>query len=107
LGKPTANEEKERILSNYRSSGKSQKAWCEENGMNLHTLRNWCRSRSRSKTVNASQQTKEAEWVEIPLKISTPVSKNIQIEKDAFIITVSEDYNKELLLSVLKTMSKL
>jgi transposase-like protein len=98
----------EQHVADYRSSGKSAKAWCEARQVKIHTLRYWIsRFNSESKTNLQSKTEAPTQWIQI--EACKPEQK---IAETAVVITigsasikVTPGFDPELLKEVVRALS--
>ena len=84
-------------VAEFRASGLSALKWCEEHDMKPHQLRYWLRK--------FSQDPKPTQTRWLPLDLSCePAVISIRIE--GAIIDVQPDFDPELLLRVVRTLSR-
>jgi hypothetical protein len=80
-------------IENQRSSGLSQKQWCQENEINLHNFRYWVR---RLKTIET--ESDEVRWVSLD---SDTVSDIVKITVGKATVEVRRQTDRQLLSEVL------
>lgn len=84
------------VIESQRSSGLSQKQWCEENQVNLHSLRYWVRRLKAIKT-----ETDEVRWVSLDSTRIAPAADIIKITIGRASVEVRKQTDKHLLAEVL------
>lgn len=98
----------DKLIEEYRTSGKSAEKWCEEQGFKVHQLRFQISKRSRMKKDIKSTKVSFLPVEVIPesdecLDYSTSISLKVgKIE-----ICISENFNPNLLAEVIKTLQPL
>jgi len=102
--------EGEALITEQRTSGQTQAAWCAAKGVNLHTLRD--RS-SRLNRMGREQESKpgkaapvSAGWMEVMPGNSMETPFGIRIEHGGFTVTVTTGFDAELLTEVLRAVSR-
>lgn len=102
------SHEWDRLIADYRSSGKIASAWCEEHGFKIHQLRFQITKRS-----NQSGNNKIPQASFIPLEvISEKVNKSnnntsITVSIGQVFIHIEEGFPPSLLAEVIKTLQPL
>lgn len=89
-------------IAAYKTSGKTQRAWCKQNNINYNTFKSWLQ-KEKKETDNYKQPAK---WLEIGIDqsdfIENTSSLTIQIGAASF--TVKPGFDRQLLLDVVKTL---
>jgi len=100
----------EALITEQRTSGQTQAAWCAAKGVNLHTLRD--RS-SRLNRMGREQESKPGKavpatvgWMEITPGNSIEITSGIRIEHGGFTVTVTSGFDAGLLTEVLRAVSR-
>ena len=83
-------------VAEFRASGLSVPKWCEQHGLKPNQLRYWLKKFSRE------QERPQVQW--LPLDLSEPAAIAIRVEKA--VIEVQPDFDPELLLRVVRTLSR-
>ena len=84
--KNRSGEERVRLISEQRSSGKTQQAWCEEMSIKLRTFRGWVHWSNRGKF----ESTDTVNWIEPDTgRVSSEAGSVSAIEVSAGLYTVS------------------
>jgi len=104
------NEAWRTLVAKQRLSGKTQREWCEANGINLHTFvdrASRLRKMDREASAQAGRTKKEAAvWMDVtPERVLAPGS-GIKIERGGYAVTVNSGFNAELLAEVLRTVGR-
>lgn len=116
MSQKRSKAEWKRLYEEQRKSGKTLKRWCEEKGIKLSTMSDrLSRMRKEGQIEREKQVRKEnpissqkQEWLEMkPKEISETKSRDIQIELGDFKISVSEDFNEELLMRTCQVIKQL
>ena len=69
-----------KLIQEMYSSGKPQKKWCEEKGINFHTLKYWMQKlSSKEKPIVEQTVDKETKWLKVA---ATPESDMIPQSTD-------------------------
>ncbi|BES63915.1 hypothetical protein SANA_03540 [Gottschalkiaceae bacterium SANA] len=84
------------IIEHQRSSGLSQKQWCEENQVNLHSFRYWVRRLKGIKT-----ETDEVRCVSLDSTRNAPAADIVKITIGRASAEVRKQTDKHLLAEVL------
>ena len=101
-----------KLIQEMYDSGKPQKKWCEEKGINFHTLKYWMRKPSSKAKPKVEQvANKETNWVKVAV---TPIPDLITKDTDKIEvcmgncrIVVPENFNKESLTYVFEVLAKI
>jgi hypothetical protein len=111
--KARASAEWSRLVSEQRSSGQTQKAWCSERGVSLRTFRDWVYKlkleESGSGTVG---EPAAVNWVElkdvdaVSEKRSSPTGF-IEVFIGSCVVRVRPDFDRALLYGVCRLLSEL
>ena len=84
--KNRSDEERVRLISEQRSSGKTQQEWCAEHGIKLRTFCDWVRWSNRGKF----ESTDRVNWIEPDAgRVSSETDSVSAIEVSAGLYTVS------------------
>lgn len=96
--KRRTEQERIELLNLYQCSGKTKKAWCEENGIAVSTLHKWLKL-DKKQEVNEMTQS----WAAITV---IPQNKrgSLLLQAGKFSIEVRENTDKELLAAVLSML---
>jgi transposase-like protein len=70
-------EERERLIQEYESSGLTQKAFCEREGINVHTFVSWLGKR---KSLGKSSRRKEPAFEEIFLRAGPGHATGLEVQ---------------------------
>lgn len=104
----------EQRYNEFRSSGKSQAAWCNENNINPRTFNFWYLRFKSTKTQSKKQSKEPVKWLalntdEINIKSETnPVqTSTINVRIANVTIEVKPGFEPEHLLNIIKTLGKL
>ena len=92
--------EREKLITAYKASQKTQNIWCKENSIGTSTLSKWLKN-------SAHMPNPEQNWM--PVEISSPKPKPapksaLVIEIGSCKIYVSEEFSKALLADVVKVL---
>ena len=83
-------------VAEFQASGLSAPKWCEQHDLKPNQLRYWLKKFSRK------QEPAQVQW--LPLDLSEPAAIAIRVEKA--VIEVQPDFDPELLLRVVRTLSR-
>ena len=104
------NDEWRELLAAQRTSGQSQKEWCAANSVNLHTFRDRrgrLKRKDCEKDVSAGQSAKDTtEWMRITPERLESESCAINIERNGFVVRVTEGSDIDLLCEVLRVVNR-
>jgi hypothetical protein len=100
-----SDEECARLVTEQRSSGKTQKVWCEENGVKLRTFRNWIYKSNR----NSLENTGTVGWISVLRDDSRSLTNSrqcppLEVKIGRYIITVHPNFNKAAFLEVCRAL---
>jgi hypothetical protein len=84
-----------------KMSGLSRKAYCEQNGLNKHTMDSWCQKLNPSLGRNA--EGNKATW--IPLQIKGDETSGIDLRIGKITIAVKPGFDQKLLTDLLRTLA--
>jgi hypothetical protein len=106
--KRRSEEERVRLVSEQRSSGKTQKTWCAEHGINLRMFRDWL---NRSKRGEFDNQNR-VDWVEageenMPAVAGSIPVPTIEVEIGSYTVKVMPGFDLGTFSSVCRTLGKL
>ncbi len=86
-------------IKEFRASGQTQAAWCEENGIKLHILKHWLIKSKRQPVID------KANWVELKLpKKEEKQYSSIIVKIGSASIEVHSNFEPELLSSVVRVL---
>jgi len=92
-------------VEEYRSSGLSQKTWCEENGVKATSLRYWIMKLNKSQSVTKLNDSPvEFASVSITEEESFP---SVVLEIKDIKLSITNNYDEILLLKVINTLRKI
>lgn len=98
------------LVEEHGKSGKSQREWCELNGVNYHTFVDWSqRLRKASGTSGKKAVARKSGWVELEPKRAAnhePFGR-LQVEIGAFRVIVPEAFEEAPFKRVCKALSEL
>jgi len=86
-------------IEDFKSSGLTRKAYCEERQINVSTFDYWREKLSPSE----KRKTRESSW--IPVKISEDAGPGIEIRVGRIAITVKHGFDRALLMGLLQTIA--
>jgi hypothetical protein len=98
--------ERARLVAEQHSSGKTQKAWCEEYEINTKTFRRWVLG------GREVQSDRAADWMELTGRDSTPglisVSDVVtEILVGAYTVRVKPGFDREAMLDVCRMLGEI
>lgn len=99
------NEEKSKLITDYKDSGLSMTKWCKANNISASTLSNWLRDKEHSN----AESKKKIKFIEMPF-IPEPVpeiSSVITVEYKSFKIVVPTNADCKSLENILKVVTQL
>jgi hypothetical protein len=102
--KELRNEWETRI-SEFKTSGQSQAAWCREKNINQRTFNYWYR---KLKNTSSSEEN-TTNWLSMKLerRFEHPEASAINIKLGNAIIETKPEFNTEHLLKIIRTLSSL
>jgi len=93
------------LIDQMRSSGQTQRSWCEANSINVKTMGNWIR---RFKQRPADEESNVFVSAGMISKVSpAPTRQQIRIEIAGCIVTVEDGFDTATLKSVVKVLATL
>ena len=96
-----------RLAETMLASGQTQKAWCEEHGVKLDTMRDWVRLRRRA-NEGRLEKVSSGKWLEVNSPVSeTEPSSEIAIRIGACSVHVVPGFDRETLVVVCETLLRL
>ncbi len=103
MNKQLNKEEWYRRLADFKNSGLTQKAWCEQQQLKLTGLRYWL---TRSKELMKAEQPQE--WFQINVtETGEPTISSITICIGKYKIEIGERFNKSVFIEVIKTLNEI
>jgi len=90
-------QEKSELVSSYRRSGSTQKAWCDEHDISMKTLHNWI-------SANSGEQLSPQSWVPVEITPEEKPSCCVTLQIGKCKIDVSAATDKKLLSEVLEML---
>ncbi|WP_034328700.1 IS66 family insertion sequence element accessory protein TnpA [Alkaliphilus transvaalensis] len=93
-------------VEEYNSSNLTQKAWCENNGVNVSALRYWIRNLSEESSIE-SATTPSSGFEFASVSITQDSSPTVTLEIQDVKLSIAIDYDEVLLLKLIKTLKKL
>jgi len=91
-------------VEEYKSSGLSQKTWCEENGIKATSLRYWVMKLNNKSATRLNDSSIEFASVSITEEQSFPA---VVLEIKDVKLSVTSNYDEILLIKLIKTLKKL
>lgn len=112
MGYNSKEKEWEKLVQEMYGSGKSQKKWCEEKGINFSTLKYWMQKLSpKAKPKDEQVIDKEIKWLKVdaaPEAALIPQSTNkIEVCIGNCRVVVPENFNKESMTSLIEVLFKI
>ena len=100
-----------KLIQEMYDSGKPQKKWCDEKGINFYTLKYWIRKLSfKAKPIVEQISDKETKWLKVvapPESVMMPQDTGkIEVCIGNCRVFVPENFNKESLTSVFEALAK-
>jgi len=100
------------LIQEMYNSGKPQKKWCEEKGINFYTLKYWMQKlSSKAKPIVEQVSDKETKWLKVAV---TPESDMISQNTDKievcignYRVFVPKNFSMESLTSVFEVLAKI
>ena len=98
-----ANKEKwTTIVEAQQSSGQTQKAWCQENQVNIHKFNYWKKRLTTKSTQDAtSEPIGTFEWANVVVE---NFSSEIEIEVGSVRIHLKSNFDEDLLKKLIRTL---
>lgn len=96
-------EEWKQLIADYRSSGLSAPAWCQQKQISIHKLRYWINKINRALPVEKTEQ----QWVSVLQSGPNASSSDITVKIANAEISISEGFNKQLFLEVVQVLPSL
>jgi hypothetical protein len=84
-----------------KRSGLSRRAYCEQNGLNKHTMDSWCYKLNPS--LGSNHEGNKAAW--IPLQIKGDEVTAIDMHVGKITLTIKPGFDRALLLELLQTIN--
>jgi len=84
-----------------KASGLSRRAYCEQNGLNKHTMDSWCQKLNPALERN-SEGTKAA-W--IPLQVKDDESSGMDVRIGKITIAVKPGFDRKVLTDLIHTLT--
>lgn len=95
--KQYSKKEREQLVLEYRSSGKTRTEWCEENRIGKSTFSNWLKHIKTESSINPGF---------IPVEIISEKA-GIVIEIGEFKVKIEDNFSKIQLQNVMKALSEI
>lgn len=99
MSKETLHKEWQARIAAYRTSGLSCKAWCEQNGENYHTLRNWITKYPKT-TGTPVAADESVRWVTLQMNDTLPVPSGITVTIGPGTIRLESSFDHNTFLAV-------
>ena len=99
------NEEKQKLIEEFKASGLSMNKWCQANGIATSTMSTWLGPKRKNKI----KQIKKAKFIEVPkanIKNNNK-DKSIVIEYKDFKISIADSFDTIILADVLKVVASI
>lgn len=91
-------------IQEQQISGKTQKAWCHENNVNVHNFAYWKKRLSSTSIQETTFESGSAfEWASVIVENNTRASR-LEIKVGAVSIYLESDYDEQLLVKLIKTL---
>lgn len=104
MTKLTLREEWEARVADFRASGKTAKAWCDEHQLKLHQL--WCWVRKIESSRSPKPKALSPQWVRLPME--GPSSHDVLTLKVGNVaLEVRPGFDPALLADVIKVLKAL
>lgn len=98
----------DRLIANYRSSGKTGATWCEEHGFKIHQLRFQITKRSNQLGNNKIPQASFIPLEVISEKVNKSINNtSITVSIGQALIHIEEGFPPSLLAEIIKTLQPL
>ena len=102
-----SNKERVRLISEQRSSGKTQKAWCAERGIKLRTFRDWVYRLNRGKFESAGA----VDWIELETRgvssNAVDASTAIEVSAGLYAVRVKPGFDREMFSDICRILAEL
>lgn len=99
-------DQKKKLIEDYRSSGLTQKVWCEKNNIKIFTLRYWLRHEDTNSAPK--QSTQPISWVEIkPPSSNQYASGSVKVSVKDFTIVLGGALEMQMLKDILRVMKEI
>lgn len=106
MTKLTLREEWEARVADFRASGKTAKAWCDEHQLKLHQLWYWVRKIESTRLSKSSGKALSPQWVRLPME--GPSSHDVLTLKVGNVaLEVRPGFDPALLADVIKVLKAL
>jgi transposase-like protein len=111
--KMKTQEEWARLEMQMRSSGMTQKAWCEAYGINSATMRNSIKRRKKSaiETVSPKETGTTVNWIEAEAIVSKNTSNvafdDIRVMAGRYVINVPVGFDRVTFIDICRALSAL
>ncbi len=104
-GKSIPKSEKQKIISEFETSGKSKLAWCKENKISPSTFNGWYKKFKNE----ANSQNKSISWVTIqPEQVAEKLEASvINIKLGKAVIEINSEFNSNQLLKIVKVLNSI
>jgi hypothetical protein len=101
-----------KLIQEMYSSGKPQKKWCEEKGINFHTIKYWMQKLSfKAKPIDEQEADKEMKWVKVAVTPGPDLipqnTDKIEVCIGNCRVVVPENFSKESLTSIFEVLVKI
>jgi hypothetical protein len=100
MNQETIHELRTNQIEAYRNSGKTAQAWCDENQLNIHTLKYWIQKLNRQEKDKSAPQ-----WVSLIQE--PPASSSITIHIGVATIEVTSGFDSQLLRQVMGILKEI
>lgn len=90
----------EKLVEEFKKSGKSQAQWCREKGLKVKVFN--YHYRKLKGTTQSNQPNRQIDW--IPVKLEAGISSKLSIRIGKAMIEVENGYDEKLLLSVVRSL---
>ena len=103
-------DEKREIWANrieeFKTKNLSQKAWCEEQGLNVNTFRYWLKKLEGTAVAHSDNFSDGFELASVSIMKDSHCPE-VTLEVKDVKLSITEDYDEMLLIKLLKTLRKL
>ncbi len=100
-----------KVITEMQSSGKAQRSWCKEQGINYHTMRNWYTKLNQVTAKVKENAEKSTEWLEVSggseVEEAAAINPIIQVQVGCFTINVTSNFEKNTFYDICKTLVNL
>jgi orotate phosphoribosyltransferase-like protein len=103
MRKEDNSQQWEQLVSDYRNSGMTAKAWCEAKKIKMNTLKYWIAKLK----VNDKKVDSNIKWATVPFSGHPSTPSPITLKISDFKIEIEQGFDKAVLAELLSVVMKL